>query len=206
MPNLRSIPSALMITLALWGTGETVHAQSESDSAHITLENPADLSKDDARQIYDQIKDRMARGYAGAGMGVLADYQDWPLLNDAPYISATHGQRYVNNFANSTAEGYATLEEGAFLPEGSVLVKDSLTVTDEGRVFPAAVFVMEKLSSGTSPETGDWRYVMVMPDGSIFGDTQGTRAGKVAYCHDCHAQVPERDFTFGVPEDYLIAE
>ena len=45
---------------------------------------------------------------------------------------------------------------------------------------------------------------MVMPDGSLFGDTMGDRAGAVAYCHVCHEAVADRDYTFYVPEEYRI--
>ena len=181
-------------------------AENSDQDAHLAIENPAALSKDEARVHYRALTRRMARGYAAAQLDILINYQSWPLFNDAPYISATHGQRYVNSYANRMAHNYATLAEGEVLPVGSVLGKDSMTVTDEGNVHPGALFVMEKLAAGTSPETADWRYIMVMPDGSLFGDTMGFRAGAVAYCHDCHAAVADRDYTFYVPEDYIAEE
>lgn len=179
-------------------------AQSESESAHLAIENPAELSKEEALSIYASLKRRMARGYAAAQMDLLRNYQNWPLFNDAPYISATHGQRFVNSYANRMAHNYGTLQEGEQLPMGSVLAKDSITVTDEGNIHPGALFVMEKLAQGASPDTADWRYIMVMPDGSLFGDTMGDRANVVTYCHDCHAAVADRDYTFFVPEEYLV--
>ncbi len=180
--------------------------QADEQDAHIAIENPAELSKDEANAVYKSLAKRMARGYAAAQLDLLRNYQSWPLFNDAPYISATHGQRFVNSYANRMAHNYGTLQEGEVLPVGSVLAKDSMTVTDEGKVFPGAMFVMEKLAPGTDPDMADWRYIMVLPDGSLFGDTMGFRAKAVAYCHDCHEQVAERDYTFYVPEEYQTGE
>ena len=184
-------------------TAPQTAAQSTGEDAHIAIENPADLSKDEALQIYKSLQRRMARGYGAAQLDELLNYQSWPLFNDAPYISATHGQRYVNSYANRMAHNYGTLQEGEKLPKGSVLAKDSVTVTDEGNIHPGALFVMEKLAEGASPDTADWRYIMVLPDGSLFGDTMGFRASAVAYCHECHEAVADRDYTFFVPEDYI---
>ncbi|KIC40680.1 hypothetical protein RA27_13010 [Ruegeria sp. ANG-R] len=181
-------------------------AQASDQDAHLAIENPAELTKDEAQQHYRSLIRRMSRGYAAAQLDLIRNYQNWPLFNDAPYISATHGQRYVNSYANRMAHNYGTLQEGDVLPAGSVLAKDSMTVTDEGNVHPGAMFVMEKLPAGTNPETADWRYIMVMPDGSLFGDTMGFRAAAVDYCHVCHEAVADRDYTFYVPEEYRVAE
>ena len=181
-------------------------AQSAAEEEHLAIENPAELSKEGAERIYASLQRRMERGYAVAQLDFLINYQYWPRFNDAPYISATHGQRFVNVYANRMATTYGTLEKGQVLPAGSVLAKDSMTVTDEGRVFPGAFFIMQKLAAGTSPDTGDWRYVMVMPDGSVFGDSIGTRASAVAYCHACHKDAADRDYTFFVPPEYAVID
>ncbi|MEO1107020.1 MAG: cytochrome P460 family protein [Pseudomonadota bacterium] len=179
-------------------------AKADDRDAHITIENPADLNKDEAEEIYQSLSRRLARGYAGAQLDLIRNYQSWALFNDAPYVSATHGQRYVNSYANRMAHNYGTLQDGDVLPAGSVLAKDSMTVTDEGKIFPGAMFVMEKLPQGTNPATADWRYIMVLPDGSLYGDTTGSRPNQVVYCHECHEQVAERDYTFFVPEEYQV--
>lgn len=197
----------LLGTLTLLTVGASVlFAQTTDEDAHLAIENPAELTKDEARGHYKSLARRMARGYAAAQMDLIRNYQNWPLFNDAPYISATHGQRFVNSYANRMAHNYATLQEGEVLPVGSVLAKDSMTVTDEGNVHPGALFVMEKLPAGTNPDTADWRYIMVMPDGSLFGDTMGNRADAVAYCHVCHEAVADRDYTFYVPDEFQISD
>ncbi|WP_420585901.1 cytochrome P460 family protein [Ruegeria sp.] len=196
--------SNFVLVSALSGLAATsAVAQSKGEDAHIAIENPADLSKEEALKIYKSLQRRMARGYDTARLDELLNYQNWPLFNDAPYISATHGQRFVNSYANRMAHNYGTMQEGDKLPVGSVLAKDSVTVTDEGNIHPGALFVMEKMPEGTLPDTADWRYVMILPDGSVFGDTTGHRARAVAYCHDCHEAVADRDYTFFVPEEYI---
>ncbi len=201
-----SVGLIIATLLAALLLGSTANAQSQVPEAHIAIENPAELSKDEALKIYNELMGRMGRGYAAARLDILSNYQKWPLFNDAPYISATHGQRYVNSYANRVAHNYGTLKEGEKLPVGTVLAKDSITVTDEGHVHPGALFVMEKLPEGESPDTADWRYIMVMPDGSLFGDTLGNRSAAVTYCHDCHEAVADRDYTFFVPEEYLVGD
>ena len=178
-------------------------AQDEGVDSHITLDNPAVLSKAAAEDLYEDLKTAMAAKYELSQLTEIENYQTWPRFNVAPYISATHGNRYVNSYANAAAVNYATLLPGDRLPAGSVLAKDSITVTDDGRVFPGALFGMEKLTEGASPETADWRYFMVIPDGSLFGDTSGDNPQLMTYCHDCHESVADRDYTFFVPETYL---
>ncbi len=197
--------SKLIVACVLVLTVATEALADEQD-AHIAIENPAELNKEEALAFYQSLTRRMARGYAAAQLDLIRNYQSWPLFNDAPYISATHGQRYVNSYANRMAHNYGTLQEGETLPMGSVLAKDSMTVTDEGNVHPGAMFVMEKLSEDASPATADWRYIMVLPDGSVFGDTSGDRSAAVAYCHECHELVADRDYTFYVPEDYRVGD
>ncbi len=196
----------LVVCVVAGGLAAPANAQSAGPEAHITIENAADLSKQEAVQIYQTLMDRMRSGYEAAHLDFILNYQDWPKFNDAPYISATHGQRYVNSYANKMAHNYGTLSDGEPLLAGSVLAKDSITVTDEGHVFPGALFIMEKLPIGTHPQTADWRYVMVMPDGSLFGDTVGSRSQEMFYCHECHESVASRDYTFFVPSEYRVTE
>ncbi len=200
-------PTTLVSVCVIAGISATsVNSESTVHDAHIAIENSAVLTKQEATQIYLDLMDRMRTGYASAQLDIVSNYQDWPKYNDAPYISATHGQRYVNSYANKMARDYGTLNDGDTLPAGSVLAKDSITVTDEDHIFPGALFVMEKLSDGAHPQTGDWRYVMVMPDGSLFGDTIGSRSQEMVYCHECHEAVASRDYTFFVPSDHRLTK
>ena len=188
--------------------GPTVWAQTADQGEavapkrHLKIERPANLSKADALSIYQQIAEALERGYAASRVAKFTRFRGWRIYNDAPYRSATHGNRYVNNYANDVAKAYGKMEAAGPMPPGSVLAKDSFTVTADGDVFGAPLFVMEKLAPGTSPKTADWRYVMILPDGSFFGDTAGDNADKVAFCHGCHTAKARNDYLFFVPKDY----
>lgn len=182
----------------------TAFAQDTAETAHVAVENPADLSQQQANAIYDALKERMDALYAPADLDLIKGYQTWKRYNSAPYISATHGQRFVNNFVNEIGKDYGKLKSGERYPVGTVLAKDSITVTDDSKRFPGAMFVMEKLPEGRSPATADWRYVMVIPDGSVFGDTIGDEPELVEYCHVCHEAVADDDYVFYIPEEYRL--
>lgn len=194
---------AILVAASVFGFA---HAQDDEESSHVTIENPADLSHSEANKIYDKLSKRLADAFALAGVAEIEDYQSWKRYNSAPYLSATHGQRFVNNFGNSKATDYGKLSKGEAYPEGTVFAKDSITVIDDERTYPGAMFVMEKLAEGAHPETADWRYVMVLPDGTTFGDTTGSKPKLVRYCHACHVSKAADDYVFFVPEDYRLEE
>jgi hypothetical protein len=176
----------------------------DSPSRHLRVENPATLSPEDAEAIYEALLPGMVAGYRLNEAAAASDYIDWPRYNTAPYRSATHGQRFVNNYANATAQAYGLFEEAGVLPVGSILAKDSFTVTSDGIVQPGPLFLMEKMPAGFNYVTGDWRYIMIMPDGSLFGATLGENDARVDYCIGCHlaASVRGYDHIFFVPEDF----
>ena len=202
MWNVRFLLSAIaVITLASVGMAQgTV----DSSEGHLTIENPAQLIEDDIRSVYDKLLQRMTNGYGLADIEMAGRYNKWKRYNRSPYLSATHGNRYVNNYANGLARGYGKLKSGERFAAGTIFAKDSFTVTKKGKVFAGALFVMEKLAKGAGPETADWRYVMIMPDGSLFGDSSGETAAQMQYCHDCHRQKAEQDFVFFVPPAFQV--
>lgn len=167
-----------------------------------------DLTNDEAQAAYDCIRGTMTVGYAKAdlmseaGENIAIEYIDWARFNVAPYQSATHGNRFVNNFANPAAgEEYGNFEVGGPMPVGSVLAKESYMVSGKGIVSPGPLFVMEKMPEGFHEESGDWRYSMVMPNGKVGGVTNGTGSEKVEFCIQCHV-VAERDSMFFMPEEF----
>ena len=169
---------------------------------HLKIERPAHLSVADALAIYAEIADQMAIGYGASDNPAAGQYRKWRLYNKAPYRSATHGNRYVNNYGNRLTKDYVKTDSTVRMPAGAVLAKDSFTVTADGDVFGAPLFLMEKLAAGTKPATNDWRYVMILPDGSLFGDSEGEAADKVGFCHGCHRAVEKSDNLFFVPKKY----
>ena len=175
-------------------------AQSAGEEGHIAIEKAADLTPAEAEDIYQRLLGLMEKRYAVAKFDLAADYRGWQRYNQAPYLSAEHGKRFVNNYANSAGRDYATLKKGMQFPQGTVLVKDSFTVTAENKAFPGALFIMEKQAPGESPDTADWRYAGIFPDGSLIGDTRGFAPDKVEYCHQCHQRRAETDYVFGLPD------
>jgi len=172
----------------------------------------AELSDAQAAAIYEDIAAELRAGYAKSDHPVTTAYFKWKRYNKTPYVSATHGGRYVNNFANDTAKAYGRFEKAGVMPAGSIVVKDSFRVAPanpcaanpcaaSGKAQPGPLFIMEKMQAGFSPETGDWRYTMIMPNGAVFGETKGRNADKVRFCAECHGG-SEYDSLFFLPEEY----
>jgi hypothetical protein len=160
------------------------------------------LSEDKASYHYTELKDEMREGYARSELAAASSYQDWRRYNEAPYLSQMHGSRYVNNYANEAARGYGQGEDAPAMPPGAVIAKDSFAFTNDGRVYPDSLFLMEKLEAGANPATADWRYVMVSPEGAVIGDSTGANPRRVDFCHGCHRAMDENDYLFHVPDDY----
>jgi class 3 adenylate cyclase len=172
---------------------------------HFRVERPAELADADALSIYDRILDAMVAGYVKSKNPTAAAYRTWRRYNTAPYLSATHGKRYVNNYANDVAKAYGRFEEAGTLPVGSVLAKDSFEVTERGDVVTGPLALMEKMPAGFNPEGRDWRYTTIMPDGSLFGTTNGENAGRVEFCVECHiAAGDEQDHLFFIPSERRV--
>jgi hypothetical protein len=170
---------------------------------HFRVPNPARLSDADALSIYERIRDDMAAAYRLSREPVADRYYTWRRYNRAPYLSATHGDRYINNYANAEAGAYG--QGTGQMPAGAVLAKDSFTVTGQGDVFTGPLFLMEKMPAGFSVATRDWRYTMIMPDGSLFGTTDGEGSDRVEFCAGCHAMAGDAmDDLFFVPERYRV--
>jgi hypothetical protein len=170
--------------------------------AHFKVDNPAALTDSEAQDIYERIRNDLVRGYGLSGESAAA-YVRWRRYNTSPYRSSTHGERFVNNYANGLARAYGRFEDAGVLPQGSVLAKDSFAVTKEGQVFSGPLFVMEKMAPGFNAASRDWRYTMIMPDGSLFGTTGGEGGGKVKFCITCHETAGgQGDQLFLVPKAY----
>ncbi|MEM7023754.1 MAG: hypothetical protein AAF637_14350 [Pseudomonadota bacterium] len=168
---------------------------------HFRVERPASLDKGDALVVYQRILDDMVAGYTLSQDPTARRFRGWRRYNLGPYRSATHGERFVNNYANGIAEDYDRLEEIEALPVGSILAKDSFAVTGQGDVFTGPLFLMEKMPAGFNPSSRDWRYSMILPDGTFFGVTNGDNSDRVEFCVPCHAAAgDEMDHLFYVPE------
>lgn len=176
----------------------------EKPRRHFRVRNAARLSKEEASRIYGEMAEEIYNSYGAGSRETTPLYRDWGLYNTAPYRSATHGARYVNNYANDVAKDYGRYEEAGTFPVGSVLAKDSFSVSKEGAVDIGPLFLMEKMPSGFNRVSGDWRYSMILPNGEFFGETKGRGAQKVEYCIGCHLTKEDLDHVFFVPEDVRI--
>ncbi|RMF36122.1 MAG: hypothetical protein D6754_11970 [Alphaproteobacteria bacterium] len=172
---------------------------------HFRVENPAELSEADALTIYDRIIDDMVAAYRKSGDPSAGTYYRWRRYNTVPYLSATHGRRYVNNYANARAGAYGLYGRAGTLPAGSILAKDAFEVTENGDVVTGPLTLMEKMEPGFNPEGRDWRYTMILPDGTLFGTTNGPGSGRVEFCQNCHiAAGDEHDHLFFIPKPYRV--
>ena len=162
----------------------------------------AELTPEEARAIHECALPRLAAAYAASGLAAARDYPGWSNAATAPYPSATHGGRYVNNYYNPAAAAYADYEAGEALPEGAVLVKDSFSIGANGRASVGPMFLMIKMAAGASPGTRDWRYQLVTPNGAVAGTTGGEGSAGVQFCADCHNAAAETDALWFLPEEF----
>lgn len=202
MANRHAGLRAFIAMIALLGT-TSLADDAAAPATHFDVEMPAVLSQESATEIYQRINNDMLKAYALSKNPSAIRYQNWRRYNTSPYQSATHGSRYVNSYANAIAKDYDRLSDIDGLPVGAVLAKDSFAVTDEGNAFLGPLFLMEKMAAGFSAEGRDWRYSMIMPDGSYFGITGGDADEQVVFCRTCHQSAgDENDHLFFVPEAF----
>ena len=176
----------------------------EKPRRHFRVRDPARLDPAAAAAMYRDIAYDLTRIYERSGVKAARGYQKWRIYNTSPYLSVTHGQRYVNNYANSLAADYGRFERSGAMPEGAVIVKDSIAVTADGEIYPGPLFLMEKMAAGFRYATGDWRYTMIMPDGSLFGVTKGENSERVEYCIGCHLARERYDHLYFPPARFRV--
>ncbi len=88
---------------------------------HFRLVNPARLAPERATEIYSIIRQALQGGYARSGNATASSYQTWSRVNTAPYLSATHGNHYLNNYVNATGAAYERFEKAGKLPVGTII-------------------------------------------------------------------------------------
>ena len=146
----------------------------------------------------------MKTAYAKSGNLWAKWFTHWKNFSNQPYVSATHGGRFVNNYASGKAAGgYGKFEKIGKMANGGVLAKDSFVVTPKGRVSVGPLFLMEKMGGNFNKASGNWRYTLIMPNGQTVGTTNGTGSKNVKFCIECHAAVAqEQDNMFFLPEEF----
>jgi hypothetical protein len=127
-------------------------------------------------------------------------YGSWQIYTSQPFGSE-HGS-YLEIVANDRAAAFGRFEDAGVLPEGAIIAKPHFSVAGDGAVRRGPLLLMEKMRSGFSPATGDWRFTMVAPNGAIAGETAGRNAGAVEFCIECHKAAWRQDFLMFVPPQY----
>jgi hypothetical protein len=172
---------------------------------HFRLVDPAKLPPQQASDIYAIIRQALQGGYARSGNAIAASYQGWRRMNTAPYLSATHGNHYLNNYVNEIgAAAYGRFETAGKLPVGTVIAKDSFSMTRGGEILLGGLFVMEKMPGGFNDVTDDWKYTLIQADGTLFGETNGTGSKRVEYCIACHLARKHQDHLWFLPKPYRV--
>ncbi len=194
---------------AIWAGERLQTAQIRGDPdkprRHFRIRRPARLAPAEAEETYRQLVDELIAGYAPTDHPAARDYRNWRRYNSAPYLSATHGNLYINNYVNEAGRAYGSFENAGILPVGAIIAKDSFVVERNGVVRPGPLFVMEKMPKGFNYVSGDWRYTQIMPDGVFFGETLGEDADRVEFCIGCHLAVEQQDHLFFIPGPYRVA-
>ncbi len=173
----------------------------EKPRRHFRVRQPARLGATEAGLIYRRLSAAIEAAYRRAVGG---GYRDWRRFNTAPYLSSTHGQLYVNNYANQAGAAYGRYERGGPLPEGAVLIKDSVRATADGETAPGPIFVMEKMAAGFNYVSGDWRYSVIGPEGEVWGTTNGAGAERVEFCIGCHLAREATDHLYFPPPELRV--
>jgi hypothetical protein len=134
-----------------------------------------------------------AASYAPLDVG--ADHASWTKLSTQPFLSKTHGGRFVEVYANDVALEAFKTDDAAF-PVGSIVVKTSWETKDGKQTQTAGpIFVMEKRPAGFDPDNEDWWFGLhwesVPPEWQkrMGGETQvywRSPSAKAKYCGDCH--------------------
>jgi len=146
-----------------------------------------DLTHDEAQAVYDCIKEDLHAGYmTGDKMWIpaafVADYRGWTPANTLPANPGFHGGRFLLTFVSEPgASAYLEYkDENVDIPAGTVIAKESFAVDDAGKVEKGPLFIMQKVEAGKSPETMDWYYMAVAPNGSPMAVPVMTA------CNECH--------------------
>lgn len=100
----------------------------------------------------------MKAAYVKSGLHVAKAYPGWQRYSKVAYQSDTHGNRFVQNYADSTAKAYGKYEKSGTMPVGSYLAKDSFVVTKKGQVGVGPLFIMRRLAGTQRPMIGSTRW------------------------------------------------
>ena len=136
-----------------------------------------------------------------AALEVGADYKSYNKVSTGPFLSPTHGKRFVEIYVNDIGlEAYKTGEDS---PVGTVIVKSSWEAEGKGDArkatdVPGPLFVMKKMEAGFDDDHNNWWYGLHWEQvpakwQKAMGGAQAYwrwPSKKVNYCSDCHDNYP----------------
>jgi hypothetical protein len=158
------------------------------------------LTDAELRALTDCVRPKLVAAFAGSESAPARDYGKWRLYSSQPFGSE-HGS-YLEIFANDKAAAFGKFEDAGVLPEGAIIAKHHFSITEAGVIQRGPLLMMEKMNAGFDPDTNDWRFRVVGPDGTIAGETKGRNAAAFAYCVECHKAGRRQDFLMFVPPQY----
>ena len=65
--------------------------------------NPVEIIYKEAQGTYNCLKTDVVSAYSNTGNAIIKSYTNSKKFNSAPYLAATHGRHYLNNYANKEA-------------------------------------------------------------------------------------------------------
>ncbi len=159
-----------------------------------------DLTFEEAQAVYDCIAADLHAGYMKGDKKwipaeFVRDYRNWTSANTLPANPGFHGGRFLLTRINDIgAEEYLKFaEDNVNIPAGTVIAKESFAVSAAGKVKPGPLFFMQKVAAGVSPETDDWYYMAVAPNGKPMAVPVMTA------CNECHIGIYGSQGGLGYP-------
>lgn len=178
-----------MRKLPVW-LGGAIASLVVTTSAHAAcdVQKPGDtLTGDEAEAVYDCLKADLQAGYQKGPKrwipeAFVKDYPSWTKASAFPAAPGFHGGRFLVTYVNSVgADEYMKYKpENVTIPAGTQIAKESFAINEDGKVSKGPLFLMEKVAAGKSPETDDWYYMMVAPNGAPQA------VDVVTACSECH--------------------
>lgn len=181
-------PNRIVLGIAFSITASAALAQ-DCHQLGAEVEDFFDLDEGQVTALYACLEQKMADGYAKGGSEVGSDFRNWTVTSTRPAVEGSHGNRLLQTFANdkAAAQYLKFAEEGFTMPVGSVLAKESISFSKKKKTArPGPLFVMTKMETGSIPETDDWLYSGVQPNGKVMKIKQ-------SFCHDCHTAWSAQD-------------
>ena len=146
-----------------------------------------ELTGAEAQAVYDCLEGALHEGYTSGDdtrwipQEFVASYRDWQMASTRPGAPGFHANRYLVTWVNDTGfDEYVKYAEDPDIPAGTVIAKESFSVGEDGSASPGPLFFMQKVEAGTSPETNDWYYMLLSPQGAPQA------VDVMTACNECH--------------------